>query len=326
MKLKISVVLVILLIGLGLLAVYYKKSSKVRKLTKSVAYGGNGGTEFDDYLGLNNIYGIHSIIISFGDIIDSIEVCYAHNNIQRTVVHGKPSSNTQVGYIALNLQEEIIKIEGKIDGEMVGQLTITTIGPNSDVPKIYGPFGKKGTRSFTFEGQILAFHGRSGNSLDRLGVYRLEKLTKSDQYGSTSASPFDDISDLNNPPVVSLKSITVWSRPEMVQAIQAEYLLVDGSTLEGARHGANFATEIATIPLEDGDQIVSMDGKTNPSDKSIAELSFTVAKGNKETKTYGPYGKGKGEKGSKAFHVHGNILGIHGASGSHIEKIGAYYI
>ena len=298
-----------------------------RPLTKSVAHGGQGGIQFDDIteLGSNKIYGVHSINISSSDIVDSIEVFYVLSNktIQGTARRGQPSKPPV--NIVLDPQEEIVKIEGKIDGEMVGQLTITTIGPNY-VTKTYGPFGNKGSLSFEFEGQILAFYGRSGDSLDQIGVYSLEKLTRSEQYGSTSATPFDDISDLNYPPIVSLKSINVWSRPEMILAIEAEYLLLDGTTLKGARHGFKYTDNVTRIAIEAGDQVISMDGmvETSPLDlrKFIAQLSFTVAKESGGIMTYGPFGKW----GSEAFNVRGNILGIYGESGSNIYKIGVYYI
>ncbi|XP_011407206.1 PREDICTED: uncharacterized protein LOC105314623 [Amphimedon queenslandica] len=262
--------------------------------------------------------------LNSGDLVDSIEVFYLlKNKTIRGARHGKPS-NTPVN-IVLDPQEEIVKIEGRTDGNLVGQLTITTIGP-SYVTKTYGPFGKIGKRFFTFEGQIIAFQERSGDSLDQIGVYSLEKLTKSDLYGSTSASPFDDISDLGYPPIVSLKSINVWSRPEMILAIQAEYLLLDGSTLKGGRHGFLYTDNVTTIALEAGDQVISMDGMIATSqlnqNKFIAKLSFTVAKRNGDIIKYGPFGKW----GSEAFNVRGNIIGIYGESGSNIYKIGAYYI
>lgn len=309
---------------------YAKDSLKpgpvTRPLTKSATYGGDGGTQFDDIeeLGSNNIYGIHSINISSGDLVDSIEIFYVLKNKSiQGIRHGKPSKHPV--NIVLDPQEEIIKIEGRTDGSLVGQLTITTIGP-SYVTKMYGPFGKIGKRFFTFEGQIIAFYGRSGDNLDQIGVYKLEKLTKSDQYGSTSATPFDDISDLGYPPIVSLKSINVWSRPEMILAIQADYLLLDGSTLKGGRHGFLYTDNVTAIALEAGDQVVSMDGMVETSplnlNKFIAQLSFTVAKENGDIMKYGPFGKW----GSEAFSVHGNIIGMYGESGSNLYKIGAYYI
>ncbi|XP_011407205.1 PREDICTED: jacalin-related lectin 23-like [Amphimedon queenslandica] len=298
-----------------------------RPLTKSVAYGGDGGTQFDDIaeLGSTNIYGVHSINISSGDLVDSIEVFYLlKNKTIRGARHGK-SSNPPVN-IVLDPREEIVKIEGRIyNSQLVGQLTITTIGP-SYVKKTYGPFGKIGSLFFELEGQIIGFQGRSGDSLDQIGVYSLEKMTKSDLYGSTSASPFDDISDLGYPPIVSLKSINVWSRPEMILAIQAEYLLLDGSTLKGGRHGFLYTDNITTIALEAGDQVISMDGMIATSqlnqNKFIAKLSFTVAKRNGDIIKYGPFGKW----GIEAFNVRGNIIGIYGESGSNIYKIGAYYV
>ena len=302
-------------------------ASLPRPLVKSEGEGGDGGIEFDDMeeFSSSNIIGIHSINISSGFLVDSIEVVYVLSNksLLRVPSRGKPSKNPVS--IVLKPEEQIVKIEGKVDSEMVGQLTITTVGPNYE-QKMYGPFGKKGTLSFTFEGQIIAFHGRSGDSLDSIGVYSLAKLTRSDQYGGDSSNEFDDFSDLNYPPIVAIKNISIWSRLEMVLAIQVEYLLLDGSTLLGGRHGFIYTTNLTTITLRDGEELVALQGKIETSlltlEKYIGQLTLTIMARNGEAKTYGPFGTW----GSEPFNIRGNILGIHGSSGSLIYRIGVYYI
>ena len=296
--------------------------------------GGDGGIEFDDMEEFNssNIIGIHSINISSGFLLDSIVysigVVYVLSNKSLLTVpsHGWPYNNFS---IVLKPEEQIVKVEGKVDDDIIGQLTITTVGPNYK-HTIYGPFGDLGTLSFAFEGQIIAFHGRSsGEYLDQIGVYSLAKLTRSKQYGSDRRgyNEFDDISDLNYPPIVAIKNISIWVSDNIVAAIQVGYLLLDGSTLLGKQHGylptTNFTT--TTITLEDGDKLIALQGKSDltpfPYEEYITQLNFTISTRNGEA-MHGPFGT----RGNEPFYIFGNILGIHGSSVDLIYRIGAYYM
>lgn len=181
-----------------------------RPLTKSRGQGGLNGTEFDDMeqFKLANIVGVHSINITFGDQINSIEVIYILSNksLLRSPRHGKPSeTSVNITFIP---DEQIVKIEGKTNGQLVDQLTITTVGPNYE-HRVYGPFGRTGTLSFTFEGQAIAFYGRSGDLMDNIGVYYLDSLKMSERIGGSSGFDFDDYYELNYPPIINIRSINI---------------------------------------------------------------------------------------------------------------------
>ena len=92
-----------------------------------------------------------------------------------------------------------MRLEGN---QLVDQLTITTVGPDYEM-KVFGPFGRTGLLSFSFDGHIVGFYGREGDLLDRIGVYFVELLKKSDTYGGEGGSEFDDKADINSPPIVS---------------------------------------------------------------------------------------------------------------------------
>ena len=307
-------------------------ASLPRPLVKSEGVGGDGGTEFDDMeeFSSSNIIGIHSINISSRFLEDStiysIGVVYVLSNKSLLTVpsRGRPYN---IFSIVLKPEEQIVKVEGKVDEDIIGQLTITTVGPDYK-HTIYGPFGNQGMLSFAFEGQIIAFHGRfSDEYLNQIGVYSLEKLTRSQQYGNNRRgyNEFDDISDLNYPPIVAIKNISIWASPDTVMAIQVGYLLLDGSILLGKCHGyvptANFTTK--TITLEDGDKLIALQGKINMMDigEYISQLNFTLQTSDRIT-MYGPFGN----KGYDPFEIRGNILGIYGRSDGLIYNIGAYYM
>ena len=313
-------------------------ASLPRPLVKSVGVGGDGGTEFDDMEEFNSskIIRIHSINISselFEDsAVYSIGVVYVLSNKSLLTVPNHGWNYTDFS-IVFKPEEQIVKVEGKVCNDTfrqrfgIGQLTITTMGPDYK-HTIYGPFGDQGMLSFAFEGQIIAFHGRSSDILDQIGVYSLAKLTRSQQYGIDKGDEFDDISDLNYPPIVAIKNITIWVSYDQFAAIQVGYLLLDGSTLLGKPHGyiptANFNT--TTIPLEDGDELIALQGEINERDvgEFISQLNFTIRTGNGEV-MHRPFGN----QGFKPFSIFGNILGIHGNFDSNygiIRSIGAYYL
>ena len=314
-------------------------ASLPRPLVKSEGVGGDGGTEFDDMeeFSSSNIIGIHSINISSRFLEDStiysIGVVYVLSNKSLLTVpsRGRPSNDFS---IVFKPEEQIVKVEGKVDSDTIGQLTITTVGPDYK-HTIYGPFGDHGMLSFAFEGQIIAFHGRSSDyELNQIGVYSLAKLTRSQQYSAKGLSyndqfgnEFDDISDLNYPPIVAIKSISIWISLERGAAIQMGYLLLDGSTLLGKQHGhiptTNFNT--TTIMLEDGDKLMALQGEidlVNIQYWYISQLNFTIMTRNGMT-MHGPFGN----RGIEPFYFRGNILGIYGSSDSdYIYRIGAYYL
>ena len=322
-------------------------ASLPRPLVKSEGEGGDGGIEFDDMEEFNssNIIGIHSINILSEFLEDSaiysIGVVYVLSNKSLLTVpsRGKPFNEFTNFSIVLKPEEQIVKVEGKVDGDTIeqytriGQLTITTVGPDYK-HTIYGPFGDQGMLSFAFEGQIIAFHGRSDDYLNQIGVYSLAKLTRSQQYSGKgfnefndeSGDEFDDISDLNYPPIVAINSISIWVSDEKVAAIQMGYLLLDGSTLLGKQHGSipttNFNT--TTITLEDGDKLIALQGEINEMNMRIwyiSQLNFIIRTRNGMT-MHGPFGSQEGDP----FYFQGNILGIYGNSGSLIYSIGVYYL
>ena len=130
-----------------------------REPTKSPGYGGVNGTAFDDLSFEDYIVGVHPMALS----------------LYMAPIHGK-IGDAPIN-ITLDSNEYVSKIEGKIYNHsqdvLIGQLTITTLGPEY-VHKIYGPFGRIGVQNFSEEGYIFGFHGRSGDALDNIGVYSLE--------------------------------------------------------------------------------------------------------------------------------------------------------
>ncbi len=295
-----------------------------RPLSKSPAQGGPNGTAFDDLVdydfnGVATIIGVRSINISFGDQVDSIQVTYILSNgsLFETPRRGKLSDQPLVN-ITLTPEESITKIEGKTNGALVDQLTITTVGPDYE-RKVYGPFGKTGLLSFSFEGHVIGFHGGYGDLLDKIGVYSVELLKKSDEYGGEGGSRFDDKADIKTPPIVRISQINIWNG-ELIDAFQVEYLLLGGSFTLGPKHGQGNSGILTTITFAEGEKISAMEGQIG--DNYLSQLTFITEKEDGSEGKYGPFGT----IGKHSFYINGNILGFYGFAGHLIDKIGVYYI
>ena len=293
-----------------------------RPITKSPRQGGMNGTAFDDF---NNgaplpaiIVGVHSINISSGNQIDSIQVTYLLSNgsLFHAPTHGKPS-HPPIN-ITFGTDERIVKIEGKTNNQLVDQLTITTVGPAYE-RRVYGPFGITGQIEWSLEGHIIGFFGRSGDLLDSIGVYSMEVLKKSDLFGGTGGSEVDDNTDALIPPVVMIAEIQV-TNAELIDSIQVVYRHFDGRVTTGNKFGEGTSGNISTIYFAEGEKIVQLDGKSG--DNYVNQLTFITEKADGSEGRYGPYGK----IGKHSFSIHGNILGFYGSSGLLIDKIGVYYI
>jgi hypothetical protein len=292
-----------------------------RPLMKSPGEGGLNGTSFDDLSDFNfalaNITGVRNISISSGDQVDSMQVTYVLSNGSLFQAPRRGKVSHPPVNISLTSEESIVRLEGKTNGALVDQITITTIGPEYE-RKVYGPFGKTGLLSYSFDGHIVGFHGRSGDLLDRIGVYSLQLLKKSETFGGTGGSEFDDKADLNNPPIVRIAQLHIWNG-ELIDAIQAQYLLLGGEFMLGKKHGEGNSGNLTTINFADGEEIVSMLGQSG--DNYVNQLTFITKKKDGSEGRYGPFGT----IGKHSFSIYGNILGFFGTSGLLIDTIGVYY-
>ena len=105
---------------------------------------------------------------------------------------------------------------------------------------MYGPYGKPGNASFTFEAQLVAFHGSSSSFIDSIGVYGLQLIKQSETIGGNGGSEFNDRVPFRLPAIVGIRSISIWSAL-VVDGIQTEYLTLDKGTVLGVMHGEEVA-------------------------------------------------------------------------------------
>lgn len=288
---------------------------------KSEAWGGVDGTPFDDVVNssVGLIAGVRILNISFDEKqVGSIEIMYLLSNgsYYQGPRHGDPLSPPGVR-IVLNEDEYIENVEGQTDGNVINQLTFTTRGPEYE-RKIYGPFGGSGPLSFSFEGFIVGFHGRSGKHFNQIGVYYLDFVKKSEAFGGNRGDQFDEHIDIAIPPIIGLSKLFI-GHGDRIDSIQAEYLLLGNVTMLGERHGGG-SGNLTTVTFDRGEVITAIEGDVGTSLVSRLTL-FTLKVGGVPVQ-YGPFGK----LGTTSFSLKGSILGFHGYAGIYMDGIGFYYI
>lgn len=133
---------------------------------------------------------------------------------------------------------------------------------------------------------------------------------RSAQYGGQGGNAFSD--DLTE--TQALVSIIV-RHGTYVDAIQASWELVDGTTRQGTQHGGNGGTP-ETIELQSGEYITRVAGRSGT---YVDQLTFQTNLGN----SYGPYGG----NGGATFEIPRlpQVGGFFGRSGSYLDAVGVFY-
>ena len=289
-----------------------------RPLTKMESEGGPNGVEFDDFELLGFVIGVHSINLSFTDQINSILVTYYMSGglLISSPVHGKPVG--QWVNITLDPQEFIWKVEGQTDGSYITLLTFRTTF-HGNINKTYGPYGHQGNFKFTFEKSVVAFHGRSGDSLSSVGIYGLQNLNKSRRYGAPGGNGFDDGLLFRIPPVVGIHSITIWNGV-IIDGIQVEFIGLDGKIILGTKHGSGNSQNSTKITFDPGETIIAINGTADS--RRVCQLRFTTRTTIGLRKEYGPFGNTQ----VHPFSFSGTILGFQGQSRNQINMLGVFYV
>ena len=153
----------------------------LKSLSKSIQYGEDLGTDFDDYAdtGFLPIVKIRSISVWTGMFIEAFQVNYLlldGSNVS-TEIHGFQYS-TNLTTIVFADDEHLTALKGKLEINLqtaqkyIAQLTFETVRSNGG-RKVYGPYGLWGRDEdeFNVQGNILGFHGGSASLLYRIGAY-----------------------------------------------------------------------------------------------------------------------------------------------------------
>ena len=300
-------------------------STTPRPLLRSPLQGGNNtwGSPFDDGAlpAFKDVVGLHSLTVSASTQVNFIQATYllANGSLYVAPSHGAPYNNPKFT-VMLGPREYLERIEGKTDSLWVRQLTFIARGPEYR-RRVYGPFGKDAPTTFAFEGNIVSFHGFESSLIYRIGVYTLGAVKRSEGYGGSGGDVFDEQTDLRNPPIVGITKLHISVGPYWVQSLQAEYLLLGGATIMGAKHG-NSSWPVTTISFDEGEVIRGLEGEVSVPDGVVSQVTIATQKEGGGEARYGPFGT----MGTTPFSIHGSVLGFHGSVGKSLNKLGAYYV
>ena len=128
---------------------------------QSPAYGGGGGTAFDD----SSFRGpITRITVRSAAKVDSIQVTYDGKPAGQ---HGGGGGNPHD--VSFAPGEQIIAVFGRY-ATNVDQIGFVTQFPNGELRQ-HGPWGGDGGNPFYIIGKVSSFFGRSAQILDAVGVF-----------------------------------------------------------------------------------------------------------------------------------------------------------
>ena len=137
-------------------------------------------------------------------------------------------------------------------------------------------------------------------------------------FGSSRGDPFDDVTQIPQT-VVGIRALRIHHGFHIV-ALQAEYVLADGSIFVADAHGEERDELQEThIIFPAGEVITEIRGLIGPF--LVAQLTFVTTDAANTTRVYGPYGTTEVEP----FRVQERVAGFYGKSGGLIDSIGVYY-
>jgi hypothetical protein len=304
-----------------------------QQVTRTELAGGSGGREFTD-VAPSPTARILEIQIRSGDQIDSLQVIFILPD-GRTApgpVRGGRGGNPQV--FRLDSDETIQGISGRC-GDLVDSIRFHT---NKRTSPTFG--GRGGNREYRIEvpggGQFAGFTGRYGSSIDAIGLAVFSSygatrrglglpdrrnipepppspVMETTIAGGRGGNPF---SDREVPSGARLAEIRI-SSGDMIDSIQAIYVLPDGRSMEGVRHGGG-GGRVNSLRLDSDEYVIGISGRYGDKVDSIR-----IHTNKRVSQNYG------GGGGNRDFRIEvparNQAVGFTGRSGDLLDAIGLTY-
>ena len=292
--------------------------------TQTQVAGGGGGSPFTDQEVAAGAR-VAEVIVRADDTIDSIQAVYLLPD-GRTVegarhggAGGRPSR------FRLERDEYVTGLAGRF-GNVVDSLSIIT---NKRQSPTFG--GRGGDRDFRFDvppgSQAIGFAGRSGDGLDAIGLvyastprrtpFRPDREAagqrREEVPGGEGGIPY---TDGEIAPGARLAEVIVRAG-DMIDSIQAVYLLPDGSYVEGAQHGGSGGRRYS-FRLDSDEYITSLVGRSG----AVVE-SLTIVTNKRTSPTFG----GRGGTRDFRFDVPpgSRVIGFTGRAGDKLDAVSLVY-
>ncbi|XP_059666850.1 mannose/glucose-specific lectin-like [Cornus florida] len=287
-------------------------------------FGGQGGDQWDD----GKYSTVRQLIISYGSVIDSVQIEYDDNGKSKwSVKHGKSESGTKRKVQLDYPNEYLISISGYLT-EDSNEAVIRSLTIQSNKKK-YGPYGVEKGKQFatppSTKGKIVGFHGRSGLYLDSIGAY-FEPFPDTHQpmilgpVGGYGGTQWDDGI------YTTVRQIIIYAGV-VVDSIQIEYDK-NGQSILSNKHGQSTGGTKHTVKFEYPNEfLVAISGYYSLESAFVGIQSITF---HSNRTTYGPFGTESGKhfmfSTPSTGNIIGKIVGLYGRSGYHLDAIGAYSI
>jgi len=285
-----------------------------QRSTTTEIMGGGGGSAFSDSapeMGSR----VLEVRIAAGDHVDSIQLFLElpDGRSLQTPRHG--GSGGRVNSFRLDSDEYITGISGRY-GEYLDSIRIHT---NKRMSPVYG--GRGGDRDFRLDvpsgNHCVGLTGRSGDLLDAIGlVYmplRSVRMNQTEIFGGRGGSEFVDSNPQQGARLVEIRI----QAGELVDSIQAVYVLANGRRAEGQRRGGR-GGRLNVFRLDSDEYITGISGRCGDFVDSLRIHT------NKRTSQL--YGGGGGNRDFRVDVPSGTVaVGFAGRAGIYLDAIGLAY-
>lgn len=116
---------------------------------------------------------VTKIFVHHGKEVNSIQMEYQLHGGGTRLGDKHGGATGTLTTIQFGYGESLVEIRGKLGGllhQSIKQLTF--VSRKIDGSKtVYGPFGKRGYKSFSVSGNIIGYTGKAGSTFDSLGVF-----------------------------------------------------------------------------------------------------------------------------------------------------------
>jgi hypothetical protein len=299
--------LLVLLIGTGLMGFAQRPG-------ETVISGGQGGFEFADR-DIPSGSRVLEIHVFSGKYVDAIQMTYVLPDSREMMGPRYGGNGGRESIFHIDSDEYVVGISGRY-GDYIDSLQIQT---NKRKSPLWG--GSGGVREYRINvpagNQAVGFTGRAAKYLDAIGlVYMPIRMQQVSQTTIAGGGGGNEFSDADIPLGARISEVRI-RHAKYVDAIQAVYILKDGSILEGPLHGGRGGS-LSVFRLDSDEYINGISGRCG-----LYVDSISIQTNKRSSQTFG--GRG-GERNFRISLPEGNqAIGFVGRAAKYLDAIALNY-
>jgi hypothetical protein len=299
-------------------------ASQAQQLISTQIVGGSGGANFSDPEPATGAR-VLEVQVRSGEYVDSVQMVYALRDNRTVAGPRRGGSGGTLSVFHLDADEYIIGISGRA-GTYIDSISFQT---NKRTSPLFG--GNGGDREYRIDipagNQAVGFTGRMGRYLDavglnyaprRRGIFSsiLGSPQREDETGIAGGTGGTPFGDRDIPAGARIVEVRVQAG-EWVDAVQAVFMLSDGRTVQGTRHGGS-GGNVGVFRLDRDEYVIGLSGRCG---ERIDSLRIQTNK--RTSQVFG------GRGGSQDYRIDvpaGNqAVGFTGRSGQYLDAIGLIF-